>query len=652
MKNYLTSLCILFALSAHGQISNGLLVNYNFSNDLTDSSGNGFDASGSVDISFGEDRFGNPNAATYYNGLTSWVTMAEDPALQPAFPFSISVWVNHLALQTEDGGANGIINTCFVANNYHGAWLNTSTDGDVIGIGYGDGSGCTGPPCRNSRAVTGLDLVGSGWNHIVGIWDSPTQMSIYLNGCLMPTSSSGSGELEIAYDSGVPGAIGKTDSNSFPGFPDNHFDGAIDDIYFWDRAISEEEIDTLFANFYPAESYAVEYTGCSADGYSVEVNGTIYDETNPTGVEMIAGLTNCDTIVTVNLEFNSISETLLMDDLCAGDSTEYIVNGTVYNEANPSGTEMMTSSAGCDSTVIVDLQFSAPAINEEINSTLCTGESLTVNGVVYDESNPTGMSTLAGSSGCDSIAYNVNLSFEIAVTGEESYSGCSGDGYSVEVNGVTYDENNPEGEQALSSGSGCDSIVSINLSFAEKTIVEEFYSFCDGESVTVNGETYNSSGAFMQSFTDDNDCPADLIINVETETCEECPSTDNNINVNIEVSKLNTGEFQINIFNKEENFLSKTVNATELIDVFSVYTIARQAIHIDYQMTRQILRERLENSTPRNAAQMQYGYIPEALNSEYSSLKKQMDQRSLELDYLSLMDNLNNLATSKTMLFK
>ena len=41
---------------------------------------------------------------------------------------------------------------------------------------------------------------------------------------------------------------------------------------------------------------------------------------------------------------------------CAGDGYSVTVNGTLYNEANAGGTEVLTNAAGCDSTVTVTLQ--------------------------------------------------------------------------------------------------------------------------------------------------------------------------------------------------------------------------------------------------------------------------------------------------------
>ena len=50
-----------------------------------------------------------------------------------------------------------------------------------------------------------------------------------------------------------------------------------------------------------------DYVGCENDGYTVVVNGTTYDEANPTGTEVIANgnALGCDSTVTINLVFNT-----------------------------------------------------------------------------------------------------------------------------------------------------------------------------------------------------------------------------------------------------------------------------------------------------------------------------------------------------------
>ncbi len=105
------------------------------------------------------------------------------------------------------------------------------------------------------------------------------------------------------------------------------------------------------------------------------------------------------------------SESTLASTLCAGDSL--IINGNIYNAANPSGQEVLSgaNALGCDSIVNIDLQFFAEA-TATIDRELCQGESLTIGNTEFNVDNPSGIAVLPNATleGCDSVI-NVNLSF-------------------------------------------------------------------------------------------------------------------------------------------------------------------------------------------------------------------------------------------------
>ena len=68
-------------------------------------------------------------------------------------------------------------------------------------------------------------------------------------------------------------------------------------------------------------------------------------------------------------------------------------SGTVYDESNPGGTENLTDANNCPYTVTVDLFFNA--LTADINESYigCSGDGYTYtspSGTVYDESNPSG----------------------------------------------------------------------------------------------------------------------------------------------------------------------------------------------------------------------------------------------------------------------
>jgi len=252
---------------------------------------------------------------------------------------------------------------------------------------------------------------------------------------------------------------------------------------------------TITLTFAPAGFGTENYVGCTGDGYSIVVNGTTYDETNPTGTETFPGPGGCDSTVTINLIFNLSSTGNETYSGCQGDGYSVVVGGTVYNEANPTGTETLTNIFGCDSIVDIDLSFAPNSTGSETYSG-CQGDgySVVVNGTIYDEGNPTGTEVLANVAGCDSTVM-IALVFAPAGMGSETHQGCEGDGYSVVVNGTTYDESNPVGTESFPGPNGCDSIVDINLVFSPITMTDINYSGCigDGFSVIVNGNVYDET---------------------------------------------------------------------------------------------------------------------------------------------------------------
>ena len=250
---------------------------------------------------------------------------------------------------------------------------------------------------------------------------------------------------------------------------------------------------TVTLNFSANSTGSESYTGCTGDGYSVNVGGTLYNEGNPSGMETLVSGNGCDSVVTVTLTFNSPTTGNENYTGCAGDGYSVTVGGTLYNEGNPSGMETLTGANNCDSVVTVSLTFNANTTGNE-NYTGCAGDGYSVNvgGTIYNEGNPSGTETLMNGAGCDSVV-TVALTFNANTTGNENYTGCTGDGYSVTVGGTLYNEGNPSGTETLMNGAGCDSVVTVALTFNGTSTGNENYTGCtgDGYSVTVGGTLYN-----------------------------------------------------------------------------------------------------------------------------------------------------------------
>jgi gliding motility-associated-like protein len=226
-----------------------------------------------------------------------------------------------------------------------------------------------------------------------------------------------------------------------------------------------DSIVQVSLSFFPNATNTLAQTLCPGD--FIIVNNVRYDMSNPVGEEVISGGTTngCDSVVSISLNFFQEATAQISRELCFGQ--QLVINGTIYDENNPNGTEILAGQSvnGCDSIVDIQLTFSDASYNN-VSSTLCSGESVEINQVIYDVNNPTGADTLFGASaaGCDSIIL-VNLQFYPSIPGLYEDTLCGGD--NIRIGSVTFDQQNPMGTVTLSGASvnGCDSLVIVNISF-------------------------------------------------------------------------------------------------------------------------------------------------------------------------------------------
>lgn len=284
------------------------------------------------------------------------------------------------------------------------------------------------------------------------------------------------------------------------------------------------------------------YNGCKNDGYSVSVGGTTYNESNPSGMEILTASNGCDSTVTIDLIFGDNVTTQQAFIACEGSGLSVQVNGTLYNEDNPIGIESLIASNGCDSIVMVELTFIENVMGTE-NYEGCEGDgySVSVNGTIYNENNPTGQEELMSSSGCDSTVM-INLFFGNVFERDELYAGCAGDGYSVTVGGIIFNENNPAGMVALTSGSGCDSIIIVSFVFGANSMSQQEFIACEGSglSIQVNGTLYNEDNpSGIEDLTAFNGCDSTVTIDLTfiqnttgTENYEGCQGDGYSVLVN------------------------------------------------------------------------------------------------------------------------
>ena len=179
---------------------------------------------------------GQVGGALEFDGLDDYVDVGNDPSLKPSLPVTLSAWIK----LSGSGKFQRIVSTGEQVPTYYGVWLellSTPHPSDKVHIGFGDGTGGASQAYRRSKF--GASVLDTGrWYHVVGVVRGATDMDVYVDGVNDGGNYDGSGG-SLAYSDGHS-SIGYDDAPRF------HFDGLIDDVRIYDRALSAEEIQELY----------------------------------------------------------------------------------------------------------------------------------------------------------------------------------------------------------------------------------------------------------------------------------------------------------------------------------------------------------------------------------------------------------------------
>jgi hypothetical protein len=243
MKTILPLILILGGMQLlHAQftLTDSLVAWYQMDGNAADSSGNA-----NHGTLFGPtlttDRFGNPNSAYQFDGVDDYVTVDNNMSFQPGYPMTFAAWI-----YIYDHSTNIIFNNCFQLGTYDGLNFNLFLGQPNIQVGDG---GPSGPGSRRSKTSTSFILLNT-WNHVSYVVRGPLDMDIFVNGKQDCGTYDGSGG-PLAYLPGQDGMIGQTTAGGNGSF----FWGRMDDLRFYNRELSEDEIRIL-ADF-PGQDTAI-----------------------------------------------------------------------------------------------------------------------------------------------------------------------------------------------------------------------------------------------------------------------------------------------------------------------------------------------------------------------------------------------------------
>ena len=221
-------------------------------------------------------------------------------------------------------------------------------------------------------------------------------------------------------------------------------------------------------------------TAC--DGYTW-IDGVTYTSSNNTATHTLTNSVGCDSIVTLDLTINNSSSGVDIISACDGYTW---IDGVTYTSSNNTATHTLTNSVGCDSVVTLNLTINNSSTGVDVVST-CDNYTW-IDGVTYTSSNNTATFLLSTISGCDSLI-TLNLTIDTFVSNTDVISAC--DSYTW-IDGITYTSSNNTATHTLTNVAGCDSIVTLDLTINNSSSGLDAISACDSYT-WIDGITYTSS---------------------------------------------------------------------------------------------------------------------------------------------------------------
>ena len=251
------------------------------------------------------------------------------------------------------------------------------------------------------------------------------------------------------------------------------------------------QIYTITITEDPLETNTVNLAHCPGD--SVQYNGVWYTGPGTFTDTVPSTTTGCDTIVTIDVDLENLIPNAVSDSYCQGDSVQ--VYGQWYDTPGVYTDTVPSTTGGCDTLATITITED-PLETSTVNLSHCPGDSVLYNGMWY-----TGPGTFTDTvpsitSGCDTIV-TIDVAEDPLETAATSASFCAGD--SIQVFGEWYDTPGVYTDTIPTTTTGCDTIYTITITEDPLELSTVNLSHCPGDSVLYNGIWYIGPGMFTDT---------------------------------------------------------------------------------------------------------------------------------------------------------
>jgi len=357
------------------------------------------------------------------------------------------------------------------------------------------------------NGLSGTTPVNDGnWHHVACVYDpsAPVNYSLYIDGALET-----SGNLTVATNTGTLNDV--RIGSRIDGI--NHFDGEIDEVRIWNTVRTPAEISGNMNNeFCAPQPGLVSYFKLN-EGIAQGVNSglnTAVDAVNSTQNGTLNGF------ALTGASSNWVNGYSLSQAASFGSITTSACGGLT----SPSGNyfysmpgmymDTISNDYGCDSIITINLTSVSPNSFSTVNASACNAYVSPSGNYVYISSG-TYTDTLPSASGCDSII-TVNLSILESfdtIDVEACYGLLSPSGnFYLSIPGTYQD--------TITNMAGCDSILTINLGILGFTSSNSVDTSCF-EFTSPSGKVWTESGFYEDTISNSIGCDSIITIQLTIE---------------------------------------------------------------------------------------------------------------------------------------
>lgn len=183
------------------------------------------------------------------------------------------------------------------------------------------------------------------------------------DGILIIMASGGSGDYQYSINDGT-----FQPDSTFNNLPSGNYDIVVRDT----NSCEATGQAILTDNSMPSTGSEI-YVGCTGDNYSVMVNNVLYNESNPSGDEILMNWLGCDSIVTIDLFYNDIASILTPNQSTCDDTLTINAQPTTYTGQWSSTSSSTFDDINASNTIVNNLDIGTNEIIWTVNDgQVCT----------------------------------------------------------------------------------------------------------------------------------------------------------------------------------------------------------------------------------------------------------------------------------------